>query len=96
MFAVTVTFQIKPGRMADFLPLMLANARASLTAEDGCHQFDVATDPKRPDEVYLYELYSDSHAFDLHLGSPHFKAFDAQVGKMITDKTVKTYTEVQQ
>ncbi|MEL6701373.1 MAG: antibiotic biosynthesis monooxygenase, partial [Pseudomonadota bacterium] len=64
MYAVTVTFQIKPGQMAAFMPLMQANARTSLAAEPECHQFDIATDPARPDEVFLYELYTDAAAFD--------------------------------
>ncbi|MCR8726063.1 putative quinol monooxygenase [Frigidibacter sp. ROC022] len=96
MFAVVVTFQIVPGQMPAFLPLMLANARASLTAEDGCHQFDVATDPERPDEVFLYELYTDKAAFDAHLDSPHFAEFNAGTAAMIAGKTVATYAQVQQ
>jgi len=96
MFAVTVTFQIEPDRIPDFLPLLHANAQTSLAIEDGCHQFDVATDPQHPHEVFLYELYTNRAAFDAHLGSPHFKAFDAQVVDMIAHKSVKTFAEVQQ
>ena len=94
MFAVCVTFQIASGRMDAFLPLMLANAQASLEQEPACHRFDVLTDPDRPEEVALYELYEDATAFDAHLASSHFKTFDAAVADMITDKSVRTYTEV--
>ena len=62
-FAVVVTFQIEPARYVEFMPLMLSNAQASLTQEPGCLQFDVATDPARPNEVFLYEIYSDRAAF---------------------------------
>ena len=61
MYAVCVTFQIAEGAMADFLPLMLENAAASLKGEPGCHQFDVCRDG---DEVFLYELYTDAAAFE--------------------------------
>lgn len=94
MFAVCVVFQIAPGSMDAFLPLMLANARASLANESGCHQFDVLTDPTRANEVSLYELYDDALAFDVHLASAHFKTFDRAVAKMITQKDVRTYSKV--
>lgn len=93
MYAVTVTFRTKPGRMAEFLPLMIENARTSRTAEPGCQQFDICqgTDPET---VFLYEIYDDRAAFDAHLESAHFKSFDAAVAGMIADKTVELYDEV--
>lgn len=94
MFAVVVTFDVDPAQMGVFLPAMLDNARTSLTTEPGCHQFDVCTDPARPAEVFLYELYTDAAAFDVHLASAHFKAFDAAVAPMIVAKTVRTYHTV--
>ena len=96
MFAVVVIFRIKSDRLAEFLPLMQLNARASLNQEPDCHHFDVATDPERPDEVFLYELYADQAAFDHHLAAAHFRAFDAEVSDMIAAKEVRTYSEVAQ
>lgn len=94
MFAVVVSFQIKTERIEDFMPLMLANAATSLAQEDGCHRFDVCTDPARVGDVFLYELYTDAAAFELHLASDHFKSFDAAVASMIADKTIRTYGQV--
>ena len=94
MFAVTVHFQIKDGMFDTFMPLMLENARTSLQAEPGCRQFDVCTDPEKPGEVFLYETYDDAAAFQVHLGSAHFLAFDSQVSTMISEKTVATYSKV--
>jgi len=96
MFAVVVTLQINPNSLEAFMPLMAENATRSLTDEPGCRQFDVATDPERPGEVFLYELYDDAAAFDAHLASAHFKSFDAAVSEMVLEKTVTTYAEVQQ
>lgn len=93
MFAVTVTFEVAPGRMAEFLPLMLENARASL-GEAACTRFDVLTDPSRPDEVFLYELYDDEAGFETHKGTEHFKTFNARSDGMVTDKTLKTFAQV--
>jgi len=94
MFAVVVTFEVAPGKMAEFLPLISENARASLADEPGCHRFDVCTDPAREGEVFLYEIYEDEAAFETHQAMPHFSAFNAQAGDMIAAKEIKTYAEV--
>jgi len=94
MYAVTVVFQIKAEVVEDFLPLMIANAEASLKDEPGCRKFDVCTDPDRPGDVFLYELYDDADAFQAHLQTHHFKSFDAKVAGMIAQKTVRTYAKV--
>lgn len=91
MYAVTVTFRIEPSKMEAFLPLMLNNARMSRDSEVGCLQFDVC---REGDEIFLYELYTDRAAFDLHLASDHFKSFDAAVGDMIASKEVRLFDEV--
>lgn len=96
MFAVTVKFILNPGRASDFLPLMLGNARASVVSEPGCRQFDICSDPDRPDEIFLYELYDSPEAFQAHLKTPHFLSFEAAVGTMVAEKTVTTYRRVNQ
>ncbi|MEM9330351.1 MAG: putative quinol monooxygenase [Pseudomonadota bacterium] len=93
-FAVCVTFQINPEYWDAFLDLMRENAAASLKLEAGCLQFDVCTDASLPYEVFLYEIYKSSEAFEAHLNSEHFRDFDVNVTKMIKDKQVKTYTMV--
>ncbi|MDC0738270.1 putative quinol monooxygenase [Cognatishimia sp. SS12] len=91
MYAVCVTFTLKPGQTEAFLPLMIENARQSRALEVGCQQFDVC---RAGDVVFLYEIYDDRAAFDLHLAAPHFKSFDAAVGAMVADKQVTTFDEV--
>ncbi|MEM6275725.1 MAG: putative quinol monooxygenase [Pseudomonadota bacterium] len=94
MFAVVVTFTLSDGTEADFLPLVESNARLSLDQEPGCHRFDVCTDPGRPGEVFLYELYTDEAAFAEHLKSNHFLEFDAAASAYVTGKDVRTFTRV--
>lgn len=93
-YAVCVTIEIKPEAIAAFMPLMLANARASLQEETGCLQFDVLSDAARPGEVFLYEIYTSAVAFQVHLQAAHFLEFDAQVADMIVSKEVRTYAQV--
>lgn len=94
MFAVTVVFRIREESREAFLPLMIENAKTSLKHEPGCRQFDVCSDPARPSEIFLYEIYDDAAAFQAHLETPHFKSFDAGVAEMIEEKSVKTYAKV--
>ncbi len=93
-FAVCVTFTLVSKHIDAFLPLMHTNAQTSLTQEKGCHRFDVLTDPVRPAEVFLYELYDDAAAFQTHLDSAHFRSFDQAVAGMIAAKDIKTYEKV--
>lgn len=96
MFVVVVTFQIKPNQFDKFLPLMLSNAKASIDQEPDCSQFDVCVDETRPETIFLYEVYSNRAAFDLHLASPHFMEFDRAVAPMIETKQVQTFTRILQ
>ena len=94
MYVVCVTFKIKSENIDQFMPLMMANARASLEQEAQCHQFDVCVDESDKSTIFLYELYDDEVAFKVHLASRHFKEFDAAVGNMIADKKVQIFTRI--
>jgi quinol monooxygenase YgiN len=93
-YVVVVEFEIDPRYVDAFLPLMRENARLSRELEPGCRQFDVCTDPARPNAVFLYERYGDRAAFEAHLASSHFLAFDAAVRGMIAAKSVRTLQRV--
>jgi quinol monooxygenase YgiN len=94
MFAVVVTLTIASESRDTFAALMQTNAQTSLQDEPGCHRFDVCRDSADPDTVFLYELYDDRAAFDHHLQSDHFKAFDAAVADMVLSKDVRTFDQV--
>ena len=91
MFVVTVTFEAYPEQAAAFLARVRIQAADSLSDEDGCHRFDVCVDPKQPERVFLYEIYTDAAAFEGHLATAHFKAFDAEARPMLRSKAVETW-----
>ena len=93
MFVVTVTFRLKSGQRAAFLPLMLENARLSRALEPGCAQFDVC---ESEDEIFLYELYSDAAAFEQHKTMPHYLTFSETTAPMVAEKHVRTYALIDQ
>ena len=94
MFVVTVIIEVQPEHTDEFKSAMLAQARNSLKAETDCLQFDVCQSPAHAEVFFLYEIYRDRAAFDVHLASPHYKSFDATVASIVANKTVTLYTKL--
>lgn len=88
MYVVTVEFDVPEQGLARFLPRLLENAQCSRDLEPGCRQFDVCQDPQVPTRIFLYECYVDRAAFEAHLRTPHFLAFEAVVGGLPAGKRV--------
>ena len=91
MYVVTVTFKIYPNHIEDFKPHMQRQAENSLALEEACSYFDVCYDPGDGNVCFLYEIYRDEAAFQTHLQSDHFKAFDQTVGSWVESKEVKIW-----
>lgn len=91
MHAITVAFRVKANCLEDFLREMKLNAKRSLEREPGCRHFDVCVSPEDCRKVFLYELYDDREAFDLHLASEHFQTFDRLTTQWIDSKEVQAY-----
>jgi len=94
MHIVVVDFTILPAHVGAFRAAMVDNARASREREPGCRQFDVCADAAEPTHIFLYEAYDDRAAFDAHLASPHFRAFDATVAPWIGAKVVRAFERI--
>ena len=88
MFVITVKFVINEKDIEKFKVRMLQQARDSLELEKDCHQFDVCHDPNNKNIVFLYETYSDKNAFDIHLNSKHYLAFNDEVTSWVKEKIV--------
>ncbi|MCG8492125.1 MAG: antibiotic biosynthesis monooxygenase [Sneathiellales bacterium] len=91
MLVVTVEIRVKSEKVSDFLGVMLQQAKNSLEREEGCHYFDVCQSADTADLFFLYEIYTDKNAFDIHLQSPHFREFDATVSSWIENKDVRLF-----
>ena len=89
-YAVCVTFEVHPEHAGAFQERVAAQARDSLT-EPGCRLFDAWSDAAAPGTVFLYEVYDSRAAFDAHLATPHFAAFDRDTGPWVRDKRVTTF-----
>tara|TARA_B100000768_G_C11067506_1_gene285124 strand:+ start:196 stop:492 length:297 start_codon:yes stop_codon:yes gene_type:complete len=88
MFVITVKFVTNENDNAKFKNRVLKQAQDSLKFEDECHIFDVCHDPDDKHVVFLYEIYTDKKAFDVHLNSKHYKAFNEEVTPWVKEKIV--------
>lgn len=95
MYVVMVEFVVRDGFVDAFRDRVRQQARDSLEREADCHVFDVCIDPQRDHVVLLYEVYSDTAAFDAHLASAHFSDFDAAVGDWIESKRVTRFERIE-
>lgn len=91
LFAITVAIALHSEAHERFVPLVRANAAASLEGEPECLRFDVLTPLSGGDDVLLYEIYRDRAAFERHLATPHFLAFDEATRDMVVKKTIMEY-----
>ena len=88
MFVITVKFVIHEKDIDKFKTRILQQARDSLELEKDCHEFDVCHDPNDQNVVFLYEIYTDKDAFDIHLKSDHYLAFNEEVTPWVKEKIV--------
>jgi quinol monooxygenase YgiN len=92
MFVITVDFLVAAEFSQSFAAAVAKQAENSLQLESHCYVFDVCTSLNNTCAFFLYEKYTDAAAFDVHLKSEHFKAFDALVKPWVTTKTVNRWT----
>ncbi len=83
---VIAEFQVKPGKMPDFLAAARDDARHSVADEPGCRQFDVICPEGSDDTVVFYEVYDSRAAFDAHLQTPHLKRFQQAFPPLIVEE----------
>ena len=87
--AIIVDIRVKPGAIAEFARLISENAAASLEREPGCEKFDILVpEGGVGGQFLLYEIYANAAAFEAHLGSDHYKRFDAATSSIVTEKVV--------
>ena len=94
MLAVCVDFEVDPASLDAFLTIMQKNASDSLANEVGCHQFDITQDLQNPTKIFLYELYDDAAAFDLHKKASHYLEFNQLACEMVTAKSVRLLQKI--
>jgi quinol monooxygenase YgiN len=83
MISLTVSLQVVPGHLDDFVEAIRTNAERSFTDEPGCLYFDVSQDQADDHHFTLYELYADEAAVEAHRAAPHFKVWREAVAEHV-------------
>ena len=94
MLAICVDFEIDLSSLDAFLTIMKKNASDSLANEIGCHQFDIAQDQQNPTKIFLYELYDDAVAFELHKKASHYLEFNDAISGMVNKKSIRLLQKI--
>ena len=88
-FSLIAELQVTQESLEKFLPLLLANAQASVAREPGCLQFDVTQQTDDPTKFALYEVYIDAAAFEAHGKMPHVREFFAATKEVIVTRNAR-------
>jgi len=86
MYAVSVVFTIKEEYIDSFRTLIQEHAERTIEQEVGCRRFDIGFDSNDPSRVFLYELYENREAFDLHTKADYLADFFAKATDWIESK----------
>lgn len=80
MVTVLARFEIQEGKEMEALKAVREMADAVKANEPGCLVYTVNRGQVNPQEIYIYEVYTDQGAFDAHRRTDHMRdlqsAFD--------------------
>jgi autoinducer 2-degrading protein len=85
MQVLMVNVWVKPGRRDEFIEIIKEDQISTTTKEEGNFQFNVIQDNGDPDRFFLYEVYRDEAALEVHRAAPHFLTY--------REKTAEIYVE---
>lgn len=86
--AVLVAFEVKPGRIDQFLEIIRAHAAGTLHDEPGCERFDVMTPKDDSNAVRLHEVYADDKAYAEHARSQRLADVRERYKDLIVGRTI--------
>jgi quinol monooxygenase YgiN len=85
--ALVVELEMVPGRLDAFLDRVRRHAKTCLDSEPGCLQFDILVPDEGGDRVFLYEVYADRAAVDVHVATPHMARYREDTDPMIAQRS---------
>ncbi|MCX7008651.1 MAG: putative quinol monooxygenase [Kiritimatiellaeota bacterium] len=81
--------QVKAEKVDEFIAAAKPCIAAS-RAEPGCISYTLLQDPSDKTAFLFFEEWKNQQAIDEHFGTPHFKAFGAQLKDFLNGKPVIT------
>lgn len=77
MITVLARFEMQQGKEGMALEALAQMGEAVKTEEPGCLIYSVTRGKVNPREIYVYEIYRDTEAFEMHRKTPHMRALQA-------------------
>ena len=71
-----VDIDVVPGQIDNYLAALKENGAASVK-EPGCREFDTTVSQKDANHVFIFEVYDDAAAAQVHRETEHFKKYAA-------------------
>jgi|SaaInlStandDraft_1057018.scaffolds.fasta_scaffold117078_2 (4S)-4-hydroxy-5-phosphonooxypentane-2,3-dione isomerase len=94
MLVVTVDFKAKSDKVEQFREAILYQARSSRENEVGCQQFDVVQSQEDPSRFFVYEIYRDEAAFEVHKGSEHSARTNIAVTGLLDERELTIWNKI--
>ena len=80
---IIATIEVVPGRMNEYLPLILAHRARCLKDEPGTLALEVLRPQDEDNKVIVYEIYADNDAFYAHSVGASVKRIQKEVYGMV-------------
>lgn len=93
---LSVTFKVHEEWAEAFETAVLINAQTSLNNESGCKRFDVCRDSADSSIFYLYEIYENAKAIEVHRQSHHYLVMQEKTRDWVISCTVKQFYLINQ
>ena len=91
-FAIVATIGIAPGRVDEFVSLLIAHRARCLKEEPGTIQFEVLRPHDDTTKVMLHEVYRDEAAFDAHSKGPSIARLREEAAGMVVSRSLTRCT----
>jgi autoinducer 2-degrading protein len=88
MYGGLARFVVKPGKRDEFLELLRWDARVAKDREPGTLRLDVWEVDGEPGVVYVYEVYTDPGAFEVHTKNEPVRKFAEIMNSLVEGWTM--------
>src|SRR3954449_6574047 len=75
--------QIDPAQLDSYKLALKEEIETSIRVEPGVLTLYAVTLKEHPEQIRLFEVYKDAAAYESHLQSPHFKAYQSRTQQMV-------------
>jgi quinol monooxygenase YgiN len=93
LITLTVKYSCKPGQTEAVLDGLRRMSALVKEHEPGCTAYQISRSTETPELLFLYELYVDQAALDVHAQTDHFKRIiQGEVIPLLESRVRETFT----